>query len=30
MRVEFAAGTNTKVDGTRLTLSIDNEPAWAC
>ena len=30
MRVEFAAGTSTKVGGTRLTLSIDNEPAWAC
>ena len=30
MQVEFTAGTNTKVDGTRLTLSIDNKPAWAC
>jgi hypothetical protein len=30
MRVEFAAGTKTKAGGTRLTLSIDNKPAWAC
>jgi hypothetical protein len=30
MQVEFTAGTNTKVGGTRLTLSIDNKPAWAC
>jgi hypothetical protein len=30
MQVEFAAGTNTRSSGTRLTLSVDNKPAWAC
>lgn len=30
MQVEFAAGSNSKAGGTRLTLSVDNKPAWAC
>jgi hypothetical protein len=30
MQVEFGAGSNSKAGGTRLTLSVDNKPAWAC
>jgi hypothetical protein len=30
MRVGFAVGANAKMSATRLTLSVDNKPAWAC
>ncbi len=30
MQVEFAAGANAKARGTRLNLSIDDKPVWAC
>lgn len=30
MQVEFAAGANAKASGTRLNLSVENKPAWAC
>lgn len=30
MQVEFAAGSNSKAGGTRLTLSVDNKADWAC
>jgi hypothetical protein len=30
MQVEFAAGANAKASGTRLTLSVENKPAWGC